>query len=159
MICFVIVKEDGLHFDLTFRRQLIGIYRIEWLFLKQRFLHFTLSPHLEDRLIWRWTNDDNFIVHSFYKLLEYGDIPNTEYQTLWKSHITLKIKNFIWLVRRNKILTKTNLSIKGWLGDITCVFFFIILRLQTFFSLIALIFGQFGTRLPLIIISNLTVNV
>jgi len=81
-----------------------------------------LSSHLEDRLIWRWSQDDHFIVHSFYKWLEYGGIPNSEYDTIWKSHVPLKIKIFLWLVRRDKILTKVNLATKGWPGDLTCAF-------------------------------------
>ena len=34
----------------------------------------------------------------------------------------MKIKIFLWLVRRDKILTKLNLVAKGWQGDTTCVF-------------------------------------
>ena len=77
---------------------------------------------MEDRLIWRWANNASFTVHSFYRWLEYGGIPNTEYQSIWKSHIPLKIKIFLWLVRKNKILTKANLKIKGWQDDSFCVF-------------------------------------
>ena len=108
--------------DIKFRRQLTGIYREEWLSLKQKFLHFTLSSNLEDKLIWRWATDARFTVHSFYKWLEYGGIPNTEFEILWKSHIPLKIKIFMCLVCRDKILTKQNLHIKGWQGDLSCVF-------------------------------------
>jgi hypothetical protein len=107
---------------LQFRRQLTGVYKTEWQILKSQFLHFTLSQDMVDRLIWRWSSDSNFTVHSFYKWLEYGGVPNKEFQTIWKSHIPLKIKIFLWLVKQNKILTKANLMIRGWNGDLTCVF-------------------------------------
>ena len=108
--------------QLSFKRQLTGVCLEEWHALQCRFQHFTLSDRLEDRLIWRWSKDDNFTVHSFYQWLEYGGIPNKEYNSIWKSHIPLKIKIFLWLVRRDKILTKINLVAKGWQGDISCVF-------------------------------------
>jgi hypothetical protein len=86
------------------------------------FFHFTLSDQLEYRIIWRWSTNDNFTVHSFYKWLEYGGMPNSKFSTIWKSHIPLKIKIFLWLVRKDKILSKTNLVSKGWQGDTKCVF-------------------------------------
>ena len=84
--------------QLSFKRQLTGIYLVEWNALQFQFQHFTLSDQLEDKLIWRWSKDDNFTVHSFYKWLEYGGIPNKEYSTIWKSHMPLKINFFYgWL--------------------------------------------------------------
>jgi zinc-binding in reverse transcriptase len=38
------------------------------------------------------------------------------------TNIPLKIKIFIWLVKRNKILTKSNLAKKGWTCSVKCVF-------------------------------------
>ena len=107
---------------LNFTRQLTGIYLQEWNQLKNQFLHFTLNNSLEDRLLWRWSITGTFTVYSFYKWLEYGGIPNTEYDTIWKSKIPLKIKIFLWLVRKNKILTKLNLVKKGWSGPTDCPF-------------------------------------
>lgn len=40
----------------------------------------------------------------------------------WKLPIPYKIKIFIWLVARNKILTKQNLHRRGWVGDTKCQF-------------------------------------
>jgi zinc-binding in reverse transcriptase len=35
----------------------------------------------------------------------------------------LKIKIFVWLVRKKKVLTKMNLAKSGWIGSIQCVFY------------------------------------
>jgi zinc-binding in reverse transcriptase len=41
---------------------------------------------------------------------------------MWKANISLKIKNFIWLVKKNRALTKFNLAKKGWIGSTQCMF-------------------------------------
>jgi hypothetical protein len=41
---------------------------------------------------------------------------------LWKSKLPQKIKVFIWLVVRNKILTKDNLKKRNWKGSQDCCF-------------------------------------
>jgi zinc-binding in reverse transcriptase len=63
-----------------------------------------------------------FSVHSFYEWLSFGGVISVEYDIIWKSNIPFKIKNFMWLVRKKKILTKDNLVKKGWVGDTSCVF-------------------------------------
>jgi hypothetical protein len=85
-------------------------------------MHFTLTDFLEDRLLWRWSNNGQFSVHSFYTWLEFGGIPNSEFDTIWKAPIPLKVKIFLWLLKKNKVLTKLNLVKKGWLGPIDCPF-------------------------------------
>jgi zinc-binding in reverse transcriptase len=44
------------------------------------------------------------------------------YKETWTAHIPLKIKIFLWLVQKNKILTNDNLIIRGWIGDDKCIF-------------------------------------
>lgn len=73
-------------------------------------------------ICWRWTNTGRFTVHSLYKWIEYGDIPNHTYDQTWTAKIPLKIEVFVWLVRQNKVLTKHNLLKKDWLEDPSCPF-------------------------------------
>jgi zinc-binding in reverse transcriptase len=73
-------------------------------------------------LIWRWTAHDKFTVYFLYLWLEYGGVNNTEYNIFWSLNIPLKIKIFVWFVKRNKILTKINLAKKGWIEFVTCMF-------------------------------------
>jgi hypothetical protein len=44
------------------------------------------------------------------------------YRFLWKSKLPQKLKVFIWLVVRNKILTKDNLKKINWHGSSDCCF-------------------------------------
>jgi zinc-binding in reverse transcriptase len=45
-----------------------------------------------------------------------------QYLFWWKLHLLLKIKLFMWLVSKNRILTKENLSKRGWIGAMQCCF-------------------------------------
>jgi zinc-binding in reverse transcriptase len=57
-----------------------------------------------------------------YQWLEYGEIPNSDFDTLWQVNMPLKVKIFVWLVRRNRVLTEGNLSKQGW-SAVYSVFF------------------------------------
>ena len=54
--------------------------------------------------------------------MEYGGFSNTQFTTIWKSKIPLKIKIFLWLLRNDGILTKSNLAKRGWQGNLDCPF-------------------------------------
>lgn len=108
----------------TCRRQLTAIYLQEWHSLQNKFLHFSLDSILQDKLLWRWSSKHiiNFHCALFYKWLEHGEILNNTYNMIWYSKISLKIKIFLWLVGKNKILTKVNLLKRGWQEATDCVF-------------------------------------
>ena len=59
-----------------------------------------------DKLFWRWDGQGKFTVHSFYKWLEFGGIRNRDYDTVWKVNIPFKIRIFLWLVKKNSVLTR-----------------------------------------------------
>jgi hypothetical protein len=71
--------------------------------------HYNLLVQ-KDRVRWCMGNK-GFTVNSLYKknLIDQAVVP---YRLLWKSKLPQKIKVFIWLVVRNKILTKDNLKKK-----------------------------------------------
>jgi zinc-binding in reverse transcriptase len=45
-----------------------------------------------------------------------------DYHILWHSKLPLKIQIFLWLIRKNRILTKDNLVKRGWQGNTNYVF-------------------------------------
>ena len=70
----------------------------------------------------KWLGENGqFSVKSQYNLLFETDTEDRN-KKLWKAKIPLKIKIFMWLVKQNTILTRDNLSRKGWQGDKTCSF-------------------------------------
>jgi zinc-binding in reverse transcriptase len=83
---------------------------------------FSLQPLKNDLFHWRWHKSGLFSVHSFYEWLDFGGVINTEFVVIWKSKIPLKIKIFMSLLRRTRLLTKDQLLKRGWIGDSKCVF-------------------------------------
>lgn len=49
-------------------------------------------------------------------------IPNMEYSPIWQSKLPLEIKIFLWLVIKDKNLTRINLLKKDWSGSPDCLF-------------------------------------
>jgi hypothetical protein len=80
--------------------------------------HYNLSVQ-EDR-VRRCMGNKGFIVNFLYKKnsIDQATVP---YRFLW-SKLPQKIKIFIWLVVRNKILTKDNLKKRSWHGSSECCF-------------------------------------
>jgi hypothetical protein len=51
-----------------------------------------------------------------------SDLAKVSYMFLWKTRISQKIKVFLWLVLKNRILSKENLNIRDWKGNTECIF-------------------------------------
>jgi zinc-binding in reverse transcriptase len=100
----------------------VGLYHSEWCDLKFEFRTFILNQYNEDIILWRWHSKASFSMHSLYRWLEYGGFKNTDFAVIWKTNIPLKIKIFVWLVRKNRVLTKINLSKKDWNENTQCMF-------------------------------------
>ncbi|XP_020112123.1 uncharacterized protein LOC109726747 [Ananas comosus] len=74
-----------------------------------------------DVIKWRWTHSEMFIVNSLNKFLQDGGVKENSYSQLWMTRIPLKVKIFVWLVLKRKVLTKNNLLKRGWNGELVCV--------------------------------------
>jgi hypothetical protein len=53
--------------------------------------------------------------------LIHSDVPNLN-RRLWNLKVPLKIKIFLWYLRRGVILTKDNLAKHNWQGSVLCGF-------------------------------------
>jgi zinc-binding in reverse transcriptase len=109
-----------------FTRAFTGVCLIEWQLLNQDIHIFSLNPLSKDPIKWRWSLAGIFTVHTLYDWLQYGLIPNLEFISIWNSKFPLKIKTFLWLIRRNRILTKVNLK-KEWLSSTQYIYIYIYL--------------------------------
>jgi zinc-binding in reverse transcriptase len=63
-----------------------------------------------------------YTTNSCYDWLEFGKYMILHVKKTWTATVTLKIIIFLWLLQKNKILIKDNLSKKGWRGDKKCIF-------------------------------------
>jgi hypothetical protein len=108
------------NFDaLSFRRRMMGNIQVLYDELVALYANYTLSDQ-EDRVKWCMGNK-GFTVNSLYKKnsIDQATVP---YRFMWKSKLPQKIKVFIWLVVRNKILTKDNMKKRSWHGSSECCF-------------------------------------
>ena len=80
----------------------------------------TLSEEAH-KVKWLLTKSGSFSVKSLYHYL-IARVVAFPFKLLWRLRIPLKVKAFIWLVIKGRILTKDNLSRRGWKGPNFCEF-------------------------------------
>nr|CAD1824703.1 unnamed protein product [Ananas comosus var. bracteatus] len=73
-------------------------------------VHNTALTDCDDKAIWRWCEDGKFSVRKAYDFLIFDGIDVCTTPYLWKLKIPLRVKVFLWLAGRSKILTADNLS-------------------------------------------------
>jgi hypothetical protein len=61
-----------------------------------------------------------FTVSSLYKLCSFTGVRDMNMEEMWHSRLPLKVRNFIWLVIRNRVQTTYNLDRKKWKGSKFC---------------------------------------
>jgi zinc-binding in reverse transcriptase len=59
---------------------------------------------------------------SLYIIFYILGVPINLFRSVWALKISLKNKLFFWMVLHNKILTKDNLSKRGWTRNNSCMF-------------------------------------
>ncbi len=73
-----------------------------------------------DAPVWRWDPRSNFSPGSAYRFLVFDGVVDIGVKHLWNIRIPLKVKVFLWLATRNRILTADNLAKRGWIGPSIC---------------------------------------
>jgi hypothetical protein len=101
--------------SVSWRRDLLGNKLVMWNNLLSRLTHVALRQE-EDEFLWNLDQKIEFLVKSHYLGLIYQNVPNLN-NRLWKLKAPLKIKIFLWYLRRGVILTKDNLAKRKWQGS------------------------------------------
>ena len=105
---------------LTFRRWLDVAKQIQYRQLRDMITPLALSNE-KDIPKWCWDGRGIFSLKSLYAHLCESS-PRISHTNLWRAKLPLKIKIFMWLVEKNSILTRDNLTRRGWHGDKRCNF-------------------------------------
>jgi hypothetical protein len=75
----------------------------------------------EDLFVWKANQSSVFSVKSMYtSLMQENSIPDN--CTAWNLRVPLKIKVFLWYLKKGVILTKYNLIKRKWKGERKCCF-------------------------------------
>jgi zinc-binding in reverse transcriptase len=87
-------------------------------------LFSTLSANFigHDSTVWFLTSTGIYTVRSMYIFFLHSGCVNSSLMFLWDLKVPLKIKYFMWLILHGKILTRSNLSHRGWKGVVSCSF-------------------------------------
>ncbi len=78
------------------------------------------SGNSRDEVRWRWGAAERFSVKSVYTFLQDGGVSDVRYSKIWGIKAPVKVKVFVWLVLKNRVLTRDNLLKRGWRGDDGC---------------------------------------
>ncbi|KAJ3707957.1 hypothetical protein LUZ61_011662 [Rhynchospora tenuis] len=82
-------------------------------------LPLTSSP---DIVKWDDKEKGEFSTKEMYLSIDDSGVRNDFFKEIWKMKIPLKIKIFLWLLSKRRLLTRMALSARGWDGDKSCVY-------------------------------------
>jgi hypothetical protein len=64
----------------------------------------------EDQIIWSFSSNGHFSVQFLYAVINHWGVKLVYVQSVWNLKIPPRIQIFLWLLSKNKILTRTNLA-------------------------------------------------
>ncbi len=94
----------------------------EELLLLRALVSNRLLSGASDSLLWRWNTSDLFSTRNAYLFLACSGVRDCKIPFIWKAKVPLRVKVFMWLAARNRILTADILARRGWPGPSICVF-------------------------------------
>jgi hypothetical protein len=111
--------RGGGDINLTFRRNFDTLDWIEWGELENELSGIELTNE-EDSVRWALTSHGQFTMYSLHMHWLFPGVRYLKIEELWHSMLPLKVKNFVWLVLRNRVQTTDNLGRKKWTGSKFC---------------------------------------
>jgi hypothetical protein len=127
---YVIVNEktgtvrdlwDGVNLRCTFRRT-VGD-RLEQLWSEVLQLASTIEfSEEEDSLIWHFSSNGSYSSQSLYKIINHRGILPVYVSAIWDLKIPPRVHFFLWLLAKNKNLTRDNLGKRREVTDKSCLF-------------------------------------
>lgn len=112
---------DGVNLKCTFRRCVDDKLMNLWLEIVQVASTICFSDE-EDSLIWKFTSNGVYSSQSLYKIVNFRGILPVYVPAIWHLKIPPRVHFFLWLLSKNKLLTRDNLSLRRKVEDQTCLF-------------------------------------
>jgi hypothetical protein len=104
--------------NVSFRRYLNQNSLVLWNDLVRRIMHVRLNDHV---FVWILHQHSQYTIKSLYMVLISNGVAHMNKQ-LWRLKVLLKIKIFMWYMRREVVITKDNLARRNWGGSKQCSF-------------------------------------
>jgi hypothetical protein len=105
--------------NVSFRRALVGNNLRDW----NRIVATVVNIQLQDErdvFVWSLNSNGLFTVRSMYVFLVNSGVRVS--QEIWRAKLPMKIKVFMWYLKKGVILTKDNLAKRNWRGNKGCSF-------------------------------------
>ena len=112
---------DGSELKCTFRRTVGPALSRMWLEVVQIASTIEFSE-CEDSLIWQFTSDGVFTSQSMYKIISFRGVIPVFVPSVWDLKIPPRVHIFLWLLSKNKILTRDNLAKRQEVDTDSCLF-------------------------------------
>src|SRR4051794_28490663 len=75
-----------------------------------------------DAPIWKYEANGIYSVKSFYAIVNFRGITPVYIPSLWRIHIPPRVHVFLWMLAKNKLLTRVNLNKRQHISDMSCLF-------------------------------------
>ena len=112
---------DGHELMLTFRRNVSETLMSMWWEL-YGVIEGTILHDDEDQILWSYTSHGTYAVQSLYARINCRGVFPVYTHAIWKLVIPPRVQFFLWLLSRNRILTRDNLQKRRDVSDPTCLF-------------------------------------
>jgi hypothetical protein len=76
----------------------------------------------DDEMVWMVNSYGIYSSHSLYRVVNFRGVEPIFLPTVWKLHVPPRIHFFLWLVSKNKLLTRDNLGKRRRVDDPSCLF-------------------------------------
>ena len=76
----------------------------------------------EDALIWRFSSNGVYNSQSLYRIINFRGVIPVHVSAVWSLKIPPRVHFFLWLLAKNKVLTRDNLSLRRKVEDESCLF-------------------------------------
>ena len=119
--CSIADVWDGTQLRITFRRCFDQALMLRWYDLVSIAESLALNSE-RDTPIWKFDSKGVYTVSSFYAVVNFRGISPVYIPSLWKIHIPPRVHVFLWMLSKNKLLTRLNLSKRQNIPDLSCLF-------------------------------------
>jgi hypothetical protein len=106
--------------DLTFSRT-GDVQMLLWEEVCQIAVTITFSEE-EDQMIWQFSSNGIYNVQSLYRIINFRGIQPVLVSSIWDIRVPPRVQYFVWLLSKNRLLTRDNLGKRRKVNDSTCLF-------------------------------------
>ena len=73
-------------------------------------------------MIWQYNSNGIYSTQSLYKIINFRGVQPVFVSAVWDIKVPPRVHFFLWLLSKNKVLTRDNLSKRRKLDDVSCLF-------------------------------------